>query len=131
MNGRLVYYVSSKKFMFFTRSFSSNHTYDNGNESHKTIRGERTEAKKYSAQFKTLELAEDSNRETVRQQYISLIKKYHPDTAKYDEQDLWKFHAIDQAYKTLLKYFSKLDKVDRECEGEYGLYYKVCLHFKR
>ena len=88
------------------------------------------EAKKYSAQFETLELAEDSNREEVRQQYISLVKKYHPDTAKYGEQDFEKFYSIDQAYKTLLKYFSKLDKEDKECEGEYGLYYKVCLYCK-
>ena len=106
MNGRLVYYVSLKKIMSFTRSFSSNHKYDRENESHKTSRGEWMEAKKYSAQFETLELAADSNREAVRQQYISLIKKYHPDTAKYGEQDLEKFHAIDQAYKTCLLYTS-------------------------
>ena len=116
--------------MLLTRRFSSNHTYHGENQSHKTNRSEWMETKKYSEQFETLELAEDSNRETVRRQYISLVKKYHPDTAKYGEQDLEKFHSIDQAYKTLLRYFAKLDKDDKECEGEYGLYYKVLLYFK-
>merc|ERR1719322_2218806 len=80
--------------------------------------------KKYASQFKTLELSQESDRETVRRQYINLVKKYHPDTARNGEDNIEKFHLIDEAYKELQKFFAEKDSEDRECEGEYGLYYQ-------
>ena len=57
------------------------------------------------------------------------MKRYHPDTAKQEEQDLERFHQIDQAYKDLQKLFIQLDQEERDCEGEYGLYYQVRFGF--
>ena len=128
INYKVFCYVSSNKMLCFSRSISSNHTYSERSEFHKAKHNHGKEAKKYSAQFKTLELSEDSNRETVRRQYVDLVKKYHPDTAKDGEQNLEKFQMVDQAYKDLQKWFVQQEKEERDSEGEYGLYYKVrCL----
>ena len=70
-------------------------------------------------------MSQDSDRETVRRQYINLVKKYHPDTARNGEDNIEKFHLIDKAYKELQKFFAEKDRDDRECEVEYGLYYQV------
>ena len=89
-NIQLFYYTSSRNILYQSRKFASSHSFGERNESSK--KQKFVEVKKYSSQFKTLELSEDSDRETVRRQYINLVKKYHPDTAKEGEQNLDKFH---------------------------------------
>ena len=59
---------------------------------------------KYSEHFKTLELKEDASRSTVRQKYIELVKKHHPDTSNDGGE---KFSQIDSAYKMLMQKFSE------------------------
>ena len=126
-NIQLFYYTSSRNILYQSRKFASSHSFGERNESSK--KQKFVEVKKYSSQFKTLELSEDSDRETVRRQYINLVKKYHPDTAKEGEQNLDKFYSIDQAYKDLQKFFAQKEREDRECEGEYGLYYQVIFFY--
>ena len=122
-NIQLFYYTSSRNILYQSKRFSSSHNFGERNESSR--KRKLVEVKKYASQFRTLEVSEDSDRETVRQQYIHLVKKYHPDTAKEGEQNLEKFHSIDQAYKDLQKFFAQKEKEDRDSEGEYGLYYQV------
>ena len=122
-NVQLLYYTSSRKILYHSKKYLSSHNFGERNESQRKNR--LIDTNKYSSQFKTLELNEDSDRETVRRQYINLVKKYHPDTAKNGEQNLEKFHSIDQAYKDLQKFFAQKEREDQECEGEYGLYYEV------
>ena len=59
---------------------------------------------KYSEHFRTLELKEDASRSTVRQKYIELVKKHHPDTSQDGGE---KFSQIDGAYKMLMKKFQE------------------------
>ena len=59
---------------------------------------------KYSEHFRTLELKEDASRSTVRQKYIELVKKHHPDTSNDGGE---KFSQIDSAYKMLMKKFQE------------------------
>lgn len=49
-----------------------------------------------------LELKEDASRSTVRQKYIELVKKHHPDTSNDGGE---KFSQIDSAYKMLMQKF--------------------------
>ena len=126
-NVQLLYYTSSRKILYHSKKYLSSHNFGERNESQR--KKKLIDTNKYSSQFKTLELNEDSDRETVRRQYINLVKKYHPDTAKNGEQNLEKFHSIDQAYKDLQKFFAQKEREDQECEGEYGLYYEVIFLF--
>ena len=126
-NVQLLYYTSSRKFLYHSKKYLSSHNFGERNESQR--KKKLIDTNKYSSQFKTLELNQDSDRETVRRQYINLVKKYHPDTAKNGEQNLEKFHSIDQAYKDLQKFFAQKEREDQECEGEYGLYYEVIFLF--
>ena len=122
-NINLLYYTSSRSILNHSIRFASSHNFGDKNESSRNHNF--AGAKKYASQFKTLELSQDSDRETVRRQYINLVKKYHPDTARNGEDNIEKFHLIDEAYKELQKFFAEKDREDRECEGEYGLYYQV------
>ena len=126
-NVQLLYYTSSRKILYHSKKYLSSHNFGGRNESQR--KKKLIDTNKYSSQFKTLELNQDSDRETVRRQYINLVKKYHPDTAKNGEQNLEKFHSIDQAYKDLQKFFAQKEREDQECEGEYGLYYEVIFLF--
>ena len=122
-NINLLYYTSSRSILNHSIRFASSHNFGDKNESSRNHNF--AGAKKYASQFKTLELSQDSDRETVRRQYINLVKKYHPDTARNGEDNIEKFHLIDEAYKDLQKFFAEKNREDRECEGEYGLYYQV------
>ena len=126
-NVQLQYYTSSRKILYHSKKYLSSHNFGERNESQR--KNKLIDTNKYASQFKTLELNEDSDRETVRRQYINLVKKYHPDTAKNGEQNLEKFHSIDQAYKDLQNFFAQKEREDQECEGEYGLYYQVIFLF--
>ena len=123
---KVIYYISSKNALFYCRNFVSNQEYSENTNSKGPNRSPYTEVKKYAAHFKTLELSDDSDRQTVRRQYINLVKKYHPDTASNDKDKSFEhFHLIDQAYKELQNLFASQAKAEEDCEGEYGLYYKV------
>ena len=134
-NCKLICFVTSKNAIFYCRSFISHQTNGENRKSEKANSRHFKEVKKYAAQFRILELNEDSDRETVRQQYIKLVKRYHPDAVSsretpFDEKSLEKFHLIDEAYKDLQKLFASQAKSEEDCEGEYGLYYKVRLSLK-
>ena len=64
----------------------------------------RRSRNKYSEHFRTLELKEDASRSAVRQKYIELVKKHHPDTSQDGGE---KFSQIDSAYKMLMKKFQE------------------------
>ena len=59
---------------------------------------------KYSEHFRTLELKEDASKSAVRNKYIELVKKHHPDTSQDGGE---KFNQIDGAYKMLMKKFQE------------------------
>lgn len=117
--------ISCKKQPFSSQS----HQGQEGNtfsQDHINPKSKERNKKYYAKHFKTLELSDDSNRETVRQQYIGLVKKYHPDTARNAADSSYdKFYQIDEAYKELQKLFAVQAQEEKDCEGEYGLYYKV------
>ena len=123
------YYVASKKVLFYFTQYISNQSDWNGDASHDRRNDKLREKKKYAAHFKILELPEDSGREAVRHQYINLVKKYHPDAINVADENLEKFHSIDKAYKELQKFFALQAKQEEDCEGEYGIYYKVLIKF--
>jgi DnaJ-domain-containing protein 1 len=54
----------------------------------------------YAACFQTLELDPDSSQDLVRRQYIRLVKKFHPDSAKSDSEK-----------EAFMKVFLKIDEV--------------------
>lgn len=59
----------------------------------------KQESRFYTACYRTLELDPDSSQDLVRRQYIRLVKKFHPDSAKSDsERDVFQkeFHKVDQ-----------------------------------
>ncbi len=54
--------------------------------------------------------------EKVRQSYLSLVKKYHPDTLSFDNEIIFKvytkkFQEIQQAYKTIKEYYKHIENV--------------------
>ena len=67
----------------------------------------RKQINKYSEYFQTLGLPEDASKSSVRQKYIELVKKYHPDACDDGGE---KFNAIDTAYKKLMLKFQE-DKI--------------------
>lgn len=71
-----------------------------------------------------LGVAEDCQSEsTVRNAYIKLAKKYHPDSGSPDASAS-KFQEVDASYKNFLKYFADFRHNRHKIEGEYGLYYE-------
>jgi len=81
---------------------------------------QKKQRNKYAEHFKTLELPESASKSSVRQKYIEMVKKYHPDTSN---DGGWKFNQIDHAYKQLMQKFRE-DKIrEEQSVGEYGLYY--------
>ena len=77
----------------------------------------RRSRNKYSEHFRTLELKEDASRSAVRQKYIELVKKHHPDTSQDGGE---KFSQIDSAYKMLMKKF-------QEDQIRYSSCFMMCL----
>ena len=122
---KTVYYKTSNCIPLTFRNLSTTYKCTAEAQENRSQKNKHQEILKYKEQFKILELTEDSDKDAVRRQYINLVKRYHPDTAKQEEQDLERFHQIDQAYKDLQKLFIQLDQEERDCEGEYGLYYQV------
>jgi len=76
---------------------------------------------KYAPHFRTMDLAEDSDKEAVRRRYIELAKQYHPDA---NTQNSDKFSEIDAAYKALQVKFKEDAQREEQSVGEYGLYYQ-------
>ena len=122
---KTVYYKTSKRIPLTFRNLSTTYKCNEKAQEKRSQIRKHQEILKYKEQFNILELTEDSDKDAVRRQYINLVKRYHPDTAKQEEQSLERFHQIDQAYKDLQKLFIQLDQEERDCEGEYGLYYQV------
>ncbi len=59
----------------------------------------KKDARFYAVCFRTLELDPDSSQDLVRRQYIRLVKKYHPDSAKSESErdlNLTEFHKVDK-----------------------------------
>ncbi|XP_071446905.1 dnaJ homolog subfamily C member 28 [Hetaerina americana] len=86
--------------------------------------------KKYSSSsnkfikfYKILNLREDSDQEQLRQAYLKLVKKFHPDSDSPDA-DSTKFQEVENAYRTLLRKMSVDRWNHQQSAGEYGLYYK-------
>nr|XP_045596694.1 dnaJ homolog subfamily C member 28-like [Procambarus clarkii]XP_045596695.1 dnaJ homolog subfamily C member 28-like [Procambarus clarkii]XP_045596696.1 dnaJ homolog subfamily C member 28-like [Procambarus clarkii]XP_045596697.1 dnaJ homolog subfamily C member 28-like [Procambarus clarkii]XP_045596698.1 dnaJ homolog subfamily C member 28-like [Procambarus clarkii]XP_045596699.1 dnaJ homolog subfamily C member 28-like [Procambarus clarkii]XP_045596700.1 dnaJ homolog subfamily C member 28-lik len=77
----------------------------------------------YSVYFKELGLENNCDQGTVRDAFIKLAKKYHPDSG-HVQADAVKFQQIDQAYRKLQEKFSDDRRNHNNCEGEYGLYYE-------
>ncbi|XP_039293372.1 dnaJ homolog subfamily C member 28 isoform X2 [Nilaparvata lugens] len=63
-----------------------------------------------------------SDQETVRQAFVQLVKKYHPDSGS-EKADPQRFQEIENAYRRLQKKFSEDRWKKNEGLGEYGLYY--------
>ena len=126
---KTVYYKTSNHIPLTLRNLSTSYKRTEKAQENRSQKSKNQEILQYKEQFKILELTEDSDKDAVRRRYINLVKRYHPDTAKQEEQDLERFHQIDQAYKDLQKLFIQLDQEERDCEGEYGLYYQVRFSF--
>ncbi|XP_014254316.1 dnaJ homolog subfamily C member 28 [Cimex lectularius] len=73
--------------------------------------------------YLVLGIPEGSDQEMVRQAFLDLVKRYHPDS-KSPEADPIKFQQIETAYRTLQDHYARKRFNKDECEGEYGLYYK-------
>jgi len=94
---------------------------------------------KFAKYFRVLQLdikEEELTREILRRQYISMVKKYHPDTAvassgkdhsgNGDDEDIrmQKFLEIDEAFKILQQKLIDDRRTSKETEGEFGLFYE-------
>ncbi|KAL1138274.1 hypothetical protein AAG570_009963, partial [Ranatra chinensis] len=73
--------------------------------------------------FSVLGVSLDSDQETVRQAFLELVKKYHPDIGG-PLASVEKFQEIETAYRKIQEKFAKDRWNVNECLGEYGLYYK-------
>ncbi|XP_075232722.1 dnaJ homolog subfamily C member 28 [Lycorma delicatula] len=76
--------------------------------------------------YMALNIPEESDQETVRQAFVKLVKKYHPDSGS-PEADPSKFREIESAYRKLQEKFSNKYKEDDYSE-EYGDIYGVKKH---
>ncbi|XP_042879067.1 dnaJ homolog subfamily C member 28-like [Penaeus japonicus] len=80
-------------------------------------------ASDYDQYFEVLGLRNDSDQATVRDAFIKLAKKYHPDGG-YATANAVKFQQIEKAYRKLMEKFSSDRHNHNNCEGEFGLYYE-------
>lgn len=53
--------------------------------------------------YKLLNIPEESKQDAVRQAFLDLVKKYHPDSGS-PEADMEKFVAVEGAFRTLSKH---------------------------
>ncbi|CAH1964969.1 unnamed protein product [Acanthoscelides obtectus] len=60
----------------------------------------------YKDCYKILGIDETSDQEQIRRAYLSLVKRYHPDSGT-DEACAEKFQQVDNAFKTLINKKSK------------------------
>lgn len=84
--------------------------------------GFHSEKRDYSQYFEELGLPNNCDQGTVRDAFIKLTKKFHPDSG-HPEANAVKFQQVEQAYRKLLHKFSSDRWNDNNCEGEFGLYY--------
>ncbi|CAH0384953.1 unnamed protein product [Bemisia tabaci] len=88
-----------------------------------TIRGFRSIPREdYKKYYSVLGVKDGCDQEDVRRAFVSLVKKYHPDSDS-PGADTEKFREIEHAYRMLQNKFAK-DRHSKSCEGEYGLYYE-------
>ena len=71
---------------------------------HQNPQQNKTQRNKYVEHFKTLDLPPDASRSSVRQKYIELVKKHHPDTSN-DGGEM--FNKIDNAFRQLMNKFKE------------------------
>uniref|UniRef100_A0A1B6MQD0 J domain-containing protein n=2 Tax=Graphocephala atropunctata TaxID=36148 RepID=A0A1B6MQD0_9HEMI len=85
----------------------------------------RLHSAEYTRCYNVLNVKVDSDQETVRQAFLKLVKRFHPDSGS-SEADGQKFQEIEKAYRKLQQKFHAERWSDRwgEGAGEYGLYYK-------
>lgn len=86
-------------------------------------RGKYDPKEDYSKYYKSLGLPNESDQETVRQKFISLAKKYHPDSGSSDA-DTEKFQVIEAAFRKLREKFWLERKKANEVGGEFGLFHE-------
>ncbi|KAK3887186.1 hypothetical protein Pcinc_008668 [Petrolisthes cinctipes] len=79
--------------------------------------------KDYLVYYKELELKGGSDQAAVRDAFLKLAKKVHPDSG-HSQANAEKFQKIDNAYRKLLEKFSSERWNVNKCEGEFGLYYE-------
>lgn len=77
----------------------------------------------YMKCYSILGVKKDSDQETVRQAFLQLVKRFHPDSGT-SEASAEKFLEIEEAYRHLQDKFHKDRWTINECLGEYGLYYE-------
>lgn len=82
-----------------------------------------TRASDYDQFFDVLGLRNDSDQAAVRDAFLKLAKKYHPDGG-YATADAVKFQQIEKAYRKIMEKFSNDRHNHNKCEGEFGLYYE-------
>ncbi|KAI5745427.1 hypothetical protein M8J76_010981 [Diaphorina citri] len=86
-------------------------------------RGKYDPKEDYSKYYESLGLPNESDQEAVRQKFISLAKKYHPDSGSPDA-DTEKFQQIEAAFRKLREKFWLERKKANEVGGEFGLFHE-------
>lgn len=87
---------------------------------HKNVHTRRAD---YLESLRVLGLAEGSDQAAVRDSFLKLAKKLHPDSG-HPEANAEQFQVVERAYRTILNKLSEDRQKLRDCEGEYGLYYR-------
>lgn len=88
-----------------------------------TTRNVHSRRTAYLESLQVLGLPEGSDQAAVRERFLKLAKKLHPDSG-HPEASAEQFQVVEKAYRSLLNKFSE-ERVERQrCEGEYGLYYR-------
>lgn len=64
--------------------------------------------------LKTLGLETTSTLKDIKAAYRALAKKFHPDANRGSKEDIEKFHAVQQAFATLQKFYAKKKKQSSE-----------------
>uniref|UniRef100_A0A0P4WC17 J domain-containing protein n=1 Tax=Scylla olivacea TaxID=85551 RepID=A0A0P4WC17_SCYOL len=89
----------------------------------RTTRNVHSHRTAYLESLQVLGLPEGSDQAAVRERFLKLAKKLHPDSG-HPEASAEQFQVVEKAYRSLLNKFSE-ERVERQrCEGEYGLYYR-------
>ncbi|XP_063865913.1 dnaJ homolog subfamily C member 28-like [Scylla paramamosain] len=89
----------------------------------RTTRNVHSRHTAYLESLQVLGLPEGSDQAAVRECFLKLAKKLHPDSG-HPEASAEQFQVVEKAYRSLLNKFSE-ERVERQwCEGEYGLYYR-------
>ncbi|KAK7080439.1 subfamily C member [Halocaridina rubra] len=86
-------------------------------------RNAHAHSNKYTEYYDALGVASNSDQEAVRNAFIKLAKKFHPDSG-HSQADAANFQKIEYAYRRLMEKFSSERHNSNKCEGEFGLYYE-------